>query len=57
MASIIIDLLRLSYASDGFTLGLIHDPRFVEVRKFGDGTLRPLWKKTEASNDGHLVHS
>lgn len=23
-------------------------PRFMEVRKFGDGTLRPLWKKTEA---------
>ena len=23
--------------------------RFVEVRKFGDGTLRPLWKKTEVS--------
>ena len=45
------------YGSDGFTLGLIHDPRFVEVRKFGDGTLRPLWKKTEASNEGHLVHS
>ena len=22
---------------------------FVEVRKFGDGTLRPLWKKTEVS--------
>ncbi|CAK9006006.1 unnamed protein product [Durusdinium trenchii] len=24
-------------------------PRFMEVRKFGDGTLRPLWKKTEVS--------
>ncbi|CAE7664096.1 unnamed protein product [Symbiodinium pilosum] len=22
---------------------------FVEVRKFGDGTLRPLWKKTEVA--------